>query len=122
MGDRTPEELAREAGPLLAELDRIEPISWDLGTPAVVEVEPVQRLIALGPAIVPLLLEQLEEEASEKRIAHVVLVLSHLADATVLPDLIALRSRYQGRGSLGPWDYAVLGQCNVAIERLRAPK
>ncbi len=110
---------AERVAALVRELDAAEPISYDLGTPELVEVDAVRQLVAMGTAIVPHLLECLEGDAPKKRTAYIALVLNQLGDSRALVPLADLRARYQEREIKDEWDYAVIGQCNLAIERLR---
>jgi hypothetical protein len=108
---------------ILADLDRVEPVSFDLGTPELPEVDALRRLVALGPPIVPHLLERLRDEgASKQRIAYLVLALNRLGDVRALPILREIRENHQRRESKDEWDYAVIGQCNLAIEQLKQSK
>ncbi len=110
---------AKKVDSLLSDLNRVEPISFDLGTPELFEIDAVRQLLAMGTAIVPHLLECLQGNVSKKRIAYVVLVLNHLGDVRALAPLRDLRARYQQRETKDEWDYAVIGQCNLAIEQLQ---
>lgn len=104
---------------ILAELDLAEPVSFDLGTPDLQDVDAVWRLVALGPPIVPRLLEQIRERGiPKKRIAYVVLALARLDGIGTMPALCELRERFQRREFKDEWDYAVIGQCNLAIKEI----
>jgi hypothetical protein len=104
---------------LLAELDRVEPVSYDLGTPQVPESEAVRQLVDLGPPVVPLLLDELGEPgASTRRLAGLAAVLDRIGDPRSLPALRDLRERIQRRDTKDEWDYAVIGQATSAIESL----
>lgn len=103
---------------LLRDLDRAEPVSFDLGTPELAEPAAVHQLAAMGTAIVPHLLERMQGDLPQKRVAYIVLVLNRIGDVRALAPLVDLRARYQQRGTKDEWDYAVIGQCNVAIEQL----
>jgi len=46
-------------------------------------------------------------------------VLNQLGDVRALAALLDLRARYQQRETKDEWDYAVIGQCNLAIEQLQ---
>jgi hypothetical protein len=109
---------AQQVDSLLSNLDRVEPISFDLGTPEVLEIDAVRQLVAMGTAVVPLLLERLQGDVPKKRIAYIVLVLNHIGDVRALAPLVELRALYQQRNIKDEWDFAVLGQCNLAIEQL----
>jgi hypothetical protein len=109
---------AEQVDSLLSDLDRVEPVSFDLGTPEMLEVNAVHQLVAMGTAVVPHLLERMQGDAPKKRIAYIVLVLSHIGDVRALAPLVSLRALYQQREAKDEWDYAVIGQCNLAIEQL----
>jgi hypothetical protein len=47
-----------------------------------------------------------------------VLALGELGDTGVLDSLRALRAQYQARQNPTMWDFAVIGQLNLAIARL----
>jgi hypothetical protein len=108
---------------ILDELDRVDPISFDLGTPEVMDVDPLRELVALGPPIVPALLRRLRDpDAPAKRTAYLVLALNRLGDARALPTVRMLREDLQQRERKDEWDHATLGQCDLAIARLEASK
>lgn len=104
---------------ILADVDRVDPVWFDLGTPELPDVDAVQRLVSLGPPIVPHLLERLRDDGvPKKRIAYLVLALARLGDIRALSALRELRESHQRRESRHVWDYVVIGQCNLAIEHL----
>lgn len=107
---------------LLSELDKVEPVAFDLGTPQLPAVDAVYQLAAIGPQIVPHLLERARDEASKKRIAYIVMVLGLIRDDRALEPLQTLRVRYQQQERKDEWDYAITGQCNLALERLQGPQ
>jgi hypothetical protein len=111
--------LAQKVESLLRDLDGAEPLSFDLGTPDLPETDAVHSLVSMGPVVVPYLLEHLQRKDPKKRIAYIVLVLNHLGDARALAPLLALRTRYQEREIKNEWDYAIIGQCNLAIRQLQ---
>jgi hypothetical protein len=102
----------------LNDLDRVEPLSFDLGTPELPEVDAVHELVNMGTEIVPLLLERIQQNGSKKRIAYSVLVLKHIGAVQALAPLLDLRTRYQQLETKNEWDYVVIGQCNLAIAHL----
>ena len=104
---------------LLTDLDSVEPVSFDLGTPEVSEVDAVRELVRMGPDIVPVLLERIGQGAPKKRTAYVVLALKQIGDTRALAPLLDLRTAYQARATKDEWDHAVIGQANLAIEQLR---
>ena len=103
---------------LLSELDAVEPVSFDLGTPELPEVDAVHQLVSMGTMIVPYLLESIQGNEPKKRVAYIVLVLSRIGDVSALAPLVDLRTHYQQHEPKDEWDYAVIGQCNLAIEQL----
>jgi hypothetical protein len=109
----------QEVEGILADLDRQEPTDVDLGTPQLQVVDAVDRLVALGPAVVPLLLERLRDQAaSRQRIGYLVMALGILDDVRAMPTLRELRQAYRHRELPDEWDHVVIGQCDVALERL----
>ncbi len=104
---------------LLSKLEGIEPVSFDLGTPQLSEGGAIQEIVGMGEESVPLLLERIRSSESKKRIAYIVLVLNRIGDSRALAPLLDLRERYQRLKSKDQWDYAVIGQSNLAIEHLQ---
>ena len=47
-------------------------------------------------------------------------VLKKIGDARALANLRRLRSRYQALDQKNEWDFAVIGQCNLAIQALES--
>jgi len=109
---------AEQIDSLLSDLERVEPASFDLGTPELFEVDAVHQLVVMGKTIVPHLLERMQGDVPKKRIAYIVLVLNYIGDVRALAPLVDLRACYQQRETKDEWDYAVIGQCNLAIEQL----
>jgi len=110
--------LARKVELLLAEAEETEPVSYSLGTPVLPEGEAVRRLVDLGGEIVPYLIDVSRGEAPGKRHAYVALVLGRLGAEVSREPLRDLHTRYQRREPKDAWDYAVIGQCSRALERL----
>lgn len=110
--------LADKVDSFLDDLDRVEPVSFDLGTPQLSEVDAMHELVNIGTEIVPLLLERIQRNESKKRTAYIVLVLNHIGDIRALAPLLDLRAHYQELETKDEWDYAVIGQCNLAIAQL----
>jgi hypothetical protein len=110
------------AGPrvdaLLEALAARDPVAYDLGTPlldtAAVEF---QELLKLGPGAASYLLAAAQNEPARKAV-WAVLALGELGDTGVLDSLRALRAQYQARQNPTMWDFAVIGQLNLAIARL----
>ena len=111
--------LSEKVDSFLSELEAVEPISFDLGTPEIPEVDTLNQLVAMGTEIVPHLLECLQDNAPKNRVSYIVLVLNRIGDIRALPPLCNLRARYQQHMNKNEWDYAVIGQCNLAIEKLK---
>jgi hypothetical protein len=111
--------LSRKVDSLLSELDRAEPISDNLGTPDLPDLDAMEQLVAMGTEIVPHLLERLPGNVPKQRTAYMVQILNRLGDVRALAPLLELRTRYQQRETKDEWDYAVIGQCNLAIQRLQ---
>ena len=102
---------------LLHKLAAREPEGYSLGTPELSESEEVEQLVQLGAAIVPHLIDRTRSDRSRK-LAYVALVLGRIGDARALSPLRALRARVRARANKDEWDFAVIGQTNVAIEQL----
>lgn len=109
---------AEQVDSLLDALDRA-PVSFDFGTAEVFELNEVHQLAAMGTAIVPQLLERIRGDVPKKRVAYITLVLNHIGDIRALAALIELCTFYQQRETKDEWDYAVVAQCNLAIEQLQ---
>lgn len=114
-----PLTLSEKIDSFLSELELVEPISFDLGTPSLPEVDTVYQLVTMGQEIVPYLLECIQSDVSKKGLAYIVLVLNHIGDIRALVPLVNLRVHYQQREEKDEWDYAVIGQCSLAIKRLK---
>ena len=110
---------AEQVHSLLRELDRAEPLSFDLGTPEVFEFHPVHQLVAMGPAIVPHLLKRMQGDVPKKRVAYIVLALRLIGDVRALTPLVNLCAICNERETKNEWDYAVIGQCKLAIKELQ---
>lgn len=102
---------------LLTQIEAESPVIYDLGTPQIVETQTVRDLLALGQPIVPYLLDQLQT-ASPKVTAYLVFVLGRLGDSSTLAPLQTVRTRYKNIPNKTDWEYAVIGQCNIAIDNL----
>jgi hypothetical protein len=111
--------LARKVDLLLSDLEQVDPISFNLGTPELPEVDAMHQLVNMGPVVVPCLLKRLLGEPSKKRIAYIVLVLKNIGDIRALESLFDLQTRFQKREIKDEWDYAVIGQCTLAIKHLQ---
>jgi HEAT repeat protein len=111
--------LSKQVDLLLSDVDRMEPASFDLGTPEISESSAINELVNMGAEIVPLLIERLKSSESKKQAAHIVLVLNRIGDTRALVPLLDLRQRCQELENKNEWDYAVIGQCNLAIEHLQ---
>lgn len=110
--------LAQKVDSLLDELNQVDPVSYDLGTPELPEVNALDELVEMGQEITPLLIERIRQSNSSKRIAYAVMALNRLGDIRALDSLRELCARYQTIETKDEWDYAVIGQCNAAIEAL----
>lgn len=114
--------LTKKVDSLLQSLEQTQPIFHSLGTPELADNdEAVGQLVGMGSQIVPHLIHRIQGNAPQKTAAYVALVLGQLGDARALEPLRALRARYQTRKSQHEWDYAVIGQCNVALSKLEPP-
>ena len=113
-----PFTLTEKVDSLLDDLDRAEPVSFDLGTPQLSETAAMHALVDMGTETMPILLERIQGSGSKKRIAYIVLVLNNIGDIRALTPLRDLRARYQQFETKDEWDYAIIGQCNLAIKKL----
>lgn len=114
MSNTTKEE---DAGRLLTSLAAQEPFVTELGTPQLVETGDLDRLVGLGREIVPYLIGELMSE-SPRRIAYVAAALGRLDDPRAIEPLRELSLRYQSLDTKSEWEYAVIGQCNAALDAL----
>jgi hypothetical protein len=110
--------LAQRVDSLLAEAEKADPVSYNLGTPVLIQGDPVSRLVDLGAEIVPYLIDVSRGDASSRRHAYVALVLGRIGEAAAIAPLRDLCARYQRREPKDEWDYAVIGQCNHAMSQL----
>ena len=111
-------DVADNVDRLLGELEKVEPPFETLGTPVLGETDAVKRLVLMGGKIVPNLLERTKETSSPKRLAYIALILGRIGDQRAVEPLRVLRARFQGQASKSMWDYAVIGQCDVALSKL----
>jgi hypothetical protein len=72
----------------------------------------------MGAEIVPLLVERTRETVGRKRLAYIALALGRIGEKQAAAPLRALRARFRAWPSKDQWDYAVIGQCDVALMRL----
>jgi HEAT repeat protein len=107
----------RRVEALLDALEDLESPGSELGTPVLAQSSELDEIVALGPAAVPQLLSLLQDQTA-KVAAYLVLALNRIGDRRALEDLRRLRSHYQALDSQGEWEYAVIGQCNLAIRAL----
>jgi hypothetical protein len=122
LGCATPHEsrmsaTVTRADSLLHALAAQEPVGYSLGTPELLESDEVGELVQLDAAIVPHLVD-LTRSDRPRELAYVALVLGRIGDARALEPLRALRARVRARETKDMWDFAVIGQANVAIDRL----
>ncbi|GAA4735838.1 hypothetical protein [Phytohabitans rumicis] len=108
----------RRVEELLDTLGRLESPASELGTPVLVPSAAVDELVAMGPAAVPDLLRHLEGRPA-KVAAYLALVLGRIGDQRAVAPLRRLRGAYRARAPKDEWDYAVIGQCDLAIRALR---
>lgn len=111
--------LAQKVDSLLRDLESGSTLSFDLGIPELQETGAFHELISIGPEVVPHLLDRLQGNASKKLVAYIVLALNRIGDIRALAPLSALQARYQEREMKDEWDFAVIGQCNLAIKQLQ---
>jgi hypothetical protein len=107
---------------LLQALEQMQSMFHSLGTPVLAENdETLRQLVRMGTKIVPYLVDRVQSDAPKKTAAYAAMVLGRLGDARGVEPLRDLRARYQMRKAKDEWDYAVVGQCNVALSRLENP-
>lgn len=107
---------------LLKLIEETEPVFYSLGTPELAENnEAMGQLVGMGAEVVPQLVERIQGNASKKTAAYAAMALGLLGDARAVEPLLGLRLRYQSHEPKDEWDYAVIGQCQVALSRLEKP-
>lgn len=106
---------------LLRSLEAQELFIYELGTPQPIETDAIKKLVDLGPQIVPYLIELTKSE-TPKKLVYIVLVLGRLGDARAIEALRELRKKYMILKAKTEWEYAVIGQCNIAIDLLEKAK
>jgi len=109
---------AQKMDALLRELARTEPVFESLGTPEPKETDAFRAVVEMGASVVPHLIERTREDDESLALAYVALALGRIGDRRAIPALQALRMRYEARQTKDMWDYAVIGQSNVALARL----
>jgi hypothetical protein len=110
--------LADRVDKLLGELEGVEPPFESLGTPVLGESDALDKLVSMGAEIVPLLVERTRENVGGKKLAYIALVLSRIGERQAAEPLRALRARLQAWPAKDQWDYAAIGQCDIALARL----
>jgi hypothetical protein len=104
---------------LLTTLAAREPVAYDLGTPQLdTTAAEFHKLVALGPANVPLLLAA-ALTAPAREAVWAVLALAELASPEAITDLDRLRAQYRFRRGQTMWEFAVIAQVEQAIQRIR---
>ena len=106
--------LEQKIDDLLNDLEAKRIAISELGTPQLSELD-VQGILELGSQAVPYLIQLLESE-NPKKVACIVLALSKTGNMEVKVHLQKLREKYRGRDHKTEWDYAVIGQCNLALQ------
>lgn len=103
---------------ILARLSLREPTGSRLGTPVLdVQAPEYLRLVNAGTVAVSHLLSMLQA-APARRAAWIVAALGQIGDPRALPALRETCARWGELESPDEWDYAVRGQCRLALERL----
>jgi len=104
---------------LLGSLERTQPMFYSHGTPVLAENdEAVRQLVEMGAEIVPDLVRRIQGDIPKATAAYAAMVLGRLGDVRAVGPLSNLRDRYQTREPKDEWDFAVIGQCNIALSRL----
>jgi len=114
MADEATRQAIREH---LRKLEAQEVRIYELGTPQIEENGELRALAAMGRAVIPDLLELAETE-SPKVVAYIIAVLRRVGGPEALEAVRKLRPKYAAKPDKNEWDYAVLGQCNVALGEL----
>jgi hypothetical protein len=117
MMNRMPDPIERTINLVLDRLQDLEPTEYDLGTPQLEIVEDIDKIIALGRRALPYLLVQAERRQA-KAVAYIVLILGKIGIVEAIEPVRAIRAQYQALDNKDPWDYAVIGQANVALALL----
>ena len=89
-----------------------------LGTPQVLHTDTIRGILEFGRDAIPFLTACLKQ-GEKCQVAQAVYVLGELHAISIIPDLLALRDRIQQIEFKMPWDYAILGQINVALQKLQ---
>jgi HEAT repeat protein len=92
-------------------------VAADLGTPQVGVSTEMERLVELGTAAVPSLVE-LARTGDARTAAHAVHALGRIGGASAVDAIREICERYAGRE--GDWERSVRGACNVALAELGA--
>jgi hypothetical protein len=108
----------KEIDELLNTLNEEQTVSFGLGTPHLTESNTFRKLIAKGPSAVPHLLRLLQLHPTKKITAYIVMALGQLSDNSAIKYLVDLQTSFQHHEPKDMWDYAVIGQCKIAIENL----
>lgn len=105
---------------LLEALAAREPAAMDLGTPHLDEGAPeFEEIQKRGSQAVPYLIAR-APTAPAQQAAWIVLALGKIGDIQALEPLRKLRADYQARRNKTMWDFAVIGQINVALGRFES--
>lgn len=115
-------ELEVKVNTLISELDEAEPVSFDLGTPEILDSDAMHQLVSMGDVIVPYLIIRMSVGTTKKQIVYIVRALGKLKNVQALEPLRELRTSFQEREFKDEWDYAVIGECNLTIDELYQQK
>lgn len=111
-------KIAAKIDSILASLETVEP-TWDsLGTPEPAETEDFVKLVAMGEDAVPHLIARASLRDSPRQMAYIAKALGRIGDPIAVTTLRELRQVFQAKEPKNEWDFAVIGQCNVALSRL----
>jgi hypothetical protein len=99
----------------LATVEALEPPIVDLGTPQLDLTPELEEIVALGPRVVPHLLDRLRS-ASPKMAAYLALILRHVDDPAAVEGLRELKDRFEALPEKYEWHFAAIGQCREALE------
>ncbi len=103
---------------LVASFAEQEPPASSLGTPFLADTEATQALVQMGQAAIPALREALGSD-NPKIVLYAAYTLGQMGDASVLPDLQAVRDARAAKEPKEAFDYGIVSVASKAIENLK---
>ena len=116
MMNRMPDPIERTINLVLDRLQDLEPTEYDLGTPNR-DRGRYRQDYRTGSHALPYLFVQAEHRQA-KAVAYIVLILGKIGIVEAIEPVRAIRAQYQALDHKDPWDYAVIGQANMALALL----